>query len=56
MKAVLGKLNDELLINLGLRAGAFCTQVDAAVAYAEGADHPLLKVCKEKGSGLDPVP
>lgn len=52
MRIVLGKLNDELLINLALRAGAFCSQVDAAVAYADGSDHPLLKSCKDKGLRL----
>jgi len=48
LKLVLGKLNNELLLNLALRAGPFCSEVHAAVAYAEGTDHPLLKACKEK--------
>lgn len=52
MKLLLGKLNDELLLNLANRAAAFCSQVDAAVAYAEGFDHPLLKACKESGLRL----
>lgn len=47
MKVVLGKLNNELLVNLAARAGKICSEVHAAVAYAEGADHPLLKACKE---------
>jgi hypothetical protein len=48
MKAILGKLNDELLANLARKASPFCTQVDAAVAYAGRPDHPLLQECKEK--------
>jgi hypothetical protein len=52
MKVILGMLNNELLINLASRAGTFCSQVDAAVAYAQGSDHPLLKACKEKGLKL----
>ncbi len=47
MEVVLGKLNDELLINLANRAGTRCSEVHAAVAYAEGADHPLLRACKD---------
>lgn len=53
MRTILGNLNGELLINLGLRASSFSTQVDAAVAYATGSDHPLLNVCKEKGLRLN---
>jgi hypothetical protein len=52
MRIVLGKLNDELLANLALEAGTFCSQVEAAVAYAHGADHPLLRTCKERGLRL----
>lgn len=52
MRIILGKLNDELLANLALQAGTFCSQVEAAVAYAHGPDHPLLKTCKEKGLRL----
>jgi hypothetical protein len=52
MKLVLGKLNDKLLINLAIRAGAFCSHVEAAVAYAEGKDHPFIQACKEKGLHL----
>lgn len=52
MKLVLGKLNDELLINLAIRAGAFCSHVDAAVAYADSKDHPFIQSCKEKGIHL----
>lgn len=47
MKVILGKLNSELLVNLAAQAGTFCTHVDAAVAYADGADHPFLKACLE---------
>jgi hypothetical protein len=36
MRTVLGKLNGELLANLALQAGACCSQVEAAVAYAGG--------------------
>ncbi len=49
MKAILGKLNDELLLNLASRAASFCSEVDVAVAYAENKDHPLLQTCKAKG-------
>ncbi len=52
MEVVLGKLNDELLVNLALRAQTRCSEVHAAVAYAQGSDHPLLKACKEKGLKL----
>lgn len=52
MKVVLGTLNDELLLNLATRAASFCSHVDAAVAYAEGKDHPLIQTCKEKGLRL----
>lgn len=52
MNVVLGKLNDELLINIASRAAPFCSQVDAAVAYAAGNDHPLIKSCKEKALRL----
>ena len=48
MKVALGKLNDELPINLASRAGAFCSQVEAALAYAEGKDHAFIMPCKEK--------
>jgi hypothetical protein len=48
MRVILGKLNDELLANLAIQAGTFCSEVEAAVAYASGPDHPLLKVCEEK--------
>jgi hypothetical protein len=53
MKAILGKLNDELLINLAAKAAPFCVEVDAAIAYAEGSDHPLLKSCKDNGLRLN---
>lgn len=52
MKVVLGKLNDELLTNLAFRGGASSSEVHAAVAYAEGSEHALLKACKEKGLKL----
>ncbi|GEJ56658.1 phospholipase D family protein [Anaeromyxobacter diazotrophicus] len=52
MKVILGKLNNELLANLAFQAAAFCTEVEAAVAYAHGSDHPLLRVCEEKGPRL----
>jgi PLD-like domain len=52
MRTVLGKLNGELLANLALQAGAFCSQVEAAVAYVGGPEHPLVKTCKEKGLRL----
>ena len=48
MRVVLGKLNDELLINFARRGASACSEVHAAVAYAQGADHPLLQACKEK--------
>ncbi|MBN1654126.1 MAG: hypothetical protein JXA30_10145 [Deltaproteobacteria bacterium] len=47
MKAILGKLNDELLVNLAIRSKPFCSHVYAAVAYAEGKDHQLVRRCKE---------
>jgi len=40
-------LNGELLINTANLAAPFCSHVDAAVAYAEGKDHPLLSSCKK---------
>jgi PLD-like domain len=49
MKVILGKLNDELLVNVTTRAIPFCSQVDVAVAYADGKDHPFITKCKEKG-------
>lgn len=52
MRVVLGKLNGELLANLAVQAAPFCSQVDAAVAYAHGSDHPLLRTCKERGLRL----
>jgi hypothetical protein len=52
MKLVLGKLNDELLINLAIRAAPFTSQVDAAIAYADSKDHPLITSCKDKGLHL----
>jgi HKD family nuclease len=52
MRVILGKLNDELLLNLATGAASFCSEVDAAVAYAESKDHPLLRTCKEKGLKL----
>lgn len=52
MRVILGKLNDELLLNLATGAAAFCSQVDAAVAYAESKDHPLLQTCKQKNLRL----
>ena len=52
MKLVLGKLNDELLLNLAIQAGAFCSRVDAAVAYADSKDHRFIESCKEKGMYL----
>lgn len=48
MKVVLGKLNSELLVNIAIKAVPFCSQVDAAVAYATGHDHQLIRLCKEK--------
>lgn len=47
MRTILGKLNGELLLNLATQAAPYCSHVDAAVAYAEKSDHPLLKSCKE---------
>lgn len=47
MRTILGKLNGELLLNLAIQAAPYCSSVDAAVAYAAGSDHPLLKSCKE---------
>lgn len=47
MKAILGKLNDELLVNLAIRSRPFCSHIDAAVAYADGKDHQLVQRCKE---------
>ena len=41
-----------LLLNLATSAGAFCSQVDAAVAYAESKDHPLLQTCKQRNLRL----
>jgi len=52
MKAILGKLNDELLLNLAIRSKSYCSHVDAAVAYAAGNDHPLIQRCKENGQFL----
>ncbi len=52
MRTILGKLNDQLLANLAFEACAFCTHVEAAVAYAGRPDHQLLKTCKEKGLRL----
>src|SRR5690606_2313891 len=52
MKAVLGKLNNELLINLTIRASPFCSHVESAIAYAEGSDHPLLRTCKQENLRL----
>jgi len=49
MKAILGKLNDELLVNLTTKAAPFCDHVDVAIAYADGKEHPFLQACKEKG-------
>src|SRR5262245_36410999 len=48
MRVVLGALNGELLANLAYQAAAFCSEVEAAVAYAHGPDHPLLRICEEK--------
>lgn len=47
MRVILGKLNDELLANIANQAAPFCSEVDAAVAYAVGSDHPLIRSCKE---------
>jgi hypothetical protein len=52
MRAVLGKLNDELLLNLAMKAAPYCSHVDAAIAYADGRDHRLVQICKEKGLSL----
>jgi predicted metal-dependent phosphoesterase TrpH len=52
MRVILGKLNDELLLNLATSAASFCSEVEAAVAYAESKDHPLLQTCKQKGIKL----
>lgn len=48
MRAILGKLNDELLVNLAREASRFCRHVDAAVAYTGRPDHPFIQECKEK--------
>ena len=48
MRVILGKLNNELLHNLATGAAPFCTRVDAAVAYANSKDHPLVEVCRSK--------
>lgn len=52
MNVILGKLNDELFVNIASRAAPFCSQVDAAVDYAGGNDHPLIKSCKERALRL----
>jgi PLD-like domain len=52
MRLILGKLNDELLFNLATSAAASCSEVTAAVAYAESKDHPLLRTCKDRGLKL----
>jgi len=49
MKLILGAFNDELLVNLVLRAVPYCNHVDAAVAYADSRDHVLVRACKEHG-------
>lgn len=52
MRVILGKLNGELLLTLATNAATFCSEVDAAVAYAEGGNHPLVQTCKAKGLKL----
>lgn len=50
MKAILGKLNDELLTNLMNKAMPFADSVQAAVAYAQ--PHPFFETCKKHGLRL----
>jgi hypothetical protein len=52
MKGILGDLNGETLLELAKQGASACSQVDAAVAYARGKNHPLLETCKAKGRKL----
>jgi hypothetical protein len=49
VRVILGKLNDELLLNLANVAASFCSEVDVAVAYTDSRDHALFKICKDRG-------
>lgn len=47
MKPILGKLNNQWLLNLATNAVPYCSHVDAAVAYVTKKDHPFLVLCKK---------